>query len=64
MTTNDRQRAAERGEIKYISPRPCRHGHVVRYTSSGDCCECQLRWVSESRRKRAAERRGIQSEKR
>lgn len=57
MTSNERQRAAERGEIKYISPRPCRHGHVVRYTANGDCAECQQRWVKKRRQVLAQQKR-------
>lgn len=36
-----RQAAKARGEMKYTSPIPCRHGHVpLRYTSNDRCVDC------------------------
>lgn len=38
-----RKQAAEAGEDKYFTGRPCIHGHLgLRYTSSGICCACNV----------------------
>lgn len=43
LTIKTRKQAAEAGEDKYFTGRPCIHGHVgARYTSSGICCACNV----------------------
>lgn len=38
-----RKQAAEAGEPKYFTGRPCIHGHLgPRYTASGICCACNV----------------------
>lgn len=38
-----RKQAAESGESKYFTGRPCIHGHLgPRYTASGICCACNV----------------------
>lgn len=40
----------------YVPSRPCKHGHRLRWVSSGNCIECDLR-VRTSRRDKAKEAR-------
>lgn len=41
MQIKTRKQAAEAGENKYYTGRPCAHGHESpRYTSTGICCKC------------------------
>jgi hypothetical protein len=36
-----RERAKARGENRYWTGKPCKHGHIAqRYTRNGACCEC------------------------
>lgn len=38
-----RRQAAEAGENKYFTGRPCKNGHLsLRYTNSGICCACNV----------------------
>lgn len=32
--------ATLRGEIKFVSPFPCKRGHYLRYVSWGHCVDC------------------------
>jgi len=42
-TIKTRREAAEAGESKYYTGKPCIHGHLgYRYTSSGICCACNV----------------------
>lgn len=44
MEIKTRRQAAEAGEKKYYTGRPCIHGHDgPRYTSSGICCACNIK---------------------
>ena len=35
--------AAVKGEPKYMTGKPCKHGHLSpRWTQTGSCCQCGL----------------------
>lgn len=43
FTIKTRREAAEAGETKYFTGRPCSRGHLgPRYTVSGICCKCNV----------------------
>jgi hypothetical protein len=45
-----RREARDRGLAKYMTGKPCKHGHVgERRTDTGNCVECQR--LAEQRRK-------------
>ena len=47
-----RRQAADAGESKYFTGRPCIHGHVgPRYTASGICCACNVAAAAEDNKK-------------
>lgn len=60
-----RDEAIDEGEIFYYTGLPCRHGHMAkRYTSSGQCLECQRSIhkakadrLKENRKRRLADKR-------
>jgi hypothetical protein len=35
-----RAAASNRGELTYVSPKPCRFGHTIRWVASTNCVEC------------------------
>lgn len=48
-----RELAHDRGELRYFSGKPCRRGHLTaRWTSTGNCIECQTRHVVRANRVR------------
>ena len=52
-----REEAIEGGELFFYTGLPCRHGHLAkRYTSSGQCTECQ-RSIHKAKSERIKENR-------
>lgn len=48
MHIKTRRQAAEAGETKYYTGKPCVHGHdSPRYTASGICCKCNSEGVKK-----------------
>jgi len=47
-----RKEAADAGENKYYTGKPCSHGHdSQRYTSTGICCKCNAEGVKKYNKK-------------
>jgi hypothetical protein len=47
-----RRQAIERGLVRFLTGRPCRHGHLAERYTSGACTECcrgRRRWLTEGR---------------
>lgn len=41
--TPRRQAALDAGARMYVEDKACTHGHLVRYTATGNCVECRRR---------------------
>lgn len=41
--TPRRQAALDAGDRMYVEDKACTHGHLVRYTATGNCVECRRR---------------------
>lgn len=55
-----RAAAAAKGETTYIPVAPCKHGHLLRWTASNNCVQCDE--AQRERHKRAAKYRRIAKE--
>lgn len=52
LPTKTRKEAADAGENKYYTGKPCTHGHdSPRYTSTGICCKCNAEGVKKYNKK-------------